>query len=128
MARWPYAVLAYLLVGVAMVGVVVPGLPTVPFLLLAAWSASRGSERLHGWLHEHPRFGRDLRAWRDERAVSTRAKTIAVVTLAASWLLLLWRVGNGALLVGLGALFVTVAAFLLTRPAPGTGPPDAGEV
>jgi uncharacterized membrane protein YbaN (DUF454 family) len=71
LARWPFAILAYVCVGLGLLGVLLPGLPTVPFLLLAAWAASRGSKRLHDWLYTHPRFGPALTEWQEQRAVST---------------------------------------------------------
>ncbi len=116
--RWPYAVLAYLLLALALVGVALPGLPTFPFLLLAAWAASRGSRRLHGWLYQHPRFGPDLTRWREQRAISARAKVTAIGLLALSWLVMWWRVRDGRVLVPLTLLFTAVALFLLTRPEP----------
>jgi uncharacterized protein len=116
--RWPYAVLAYILVALALVGVVVPGLPTTPFVLLAAWAASRGSKRLHDWLQEHPRLGPPLRDWREQRAVSTRGKLLATAFLAASWVIMYRRETPRWLLAMLATLFVAVAAFVVTRPAP----------
>lgn len=118
--RWPFAVLAYAFVGIALVGVVVPGLPTFPFLLLAAWAASRGSEGLDRWLHEHPRFGPSLRSWREEGAISYRSKGLAIGLLVLSWTILYWRVGNLGLMIGLAVLFSAVSIFLLTRPEPGS--------
>jgi len=120
--RWPFAVLAYLAVGLALLGVVLPGLPTFPFLLVAAWAAARGSRRLHDWLYAHPRFGAALTEWERERAVSRRSKVIAVVLLATSWLLTLWRVDSLWAPVALGALFLTVGGYLVTRPEPSAGP------
>jgi uncharacterized protein len=117
-ARWPYAVLAYVCVTLALIGVVVPGLPTTPFLLLAAWAANRGSRRLHDWLEHHPRFGPALADWREQRAVATRAKVLAVGFLSVSWAIMLWRGTPLWLLVPLAALFIGVAAFVVTRPAP----------
>ena len=77
---------------VGIVGIFVPLLPTAPFVLLAAFCFSRGSERAERWLLEHRRFGPIVRAWRANRAVPLRAKQFASVAmtasaLAASWLL-----------------------------------------
>lgn len=116
--RWPSLLLAYLFLGLAIIGIPLPGLPTVPFLLLSAWFAARGSQRLHRWLYAHPHLGALLINWEQQRAVSRRSKLIAVLMLLTSWLIMYWRVGHPWLLAGLALLFVAVATFLLTRPAP----------
>lgn len=116
--RWPSMFLAYLFLLLALLGIALPGLPTVPFLLLAAWFAARGSQRLHRWLYAHPHLGALLINWEQQRAVSRRSKVIAVLMLLASWLIMYWRVGQPWLLAGLALLFVAVATFLLTRPEP----------
>lgn len=116
--RWPYAVLAYVFAALALLGVVVPGLPTTPFVLLAAWAASRGSRRMHDWLVAHPRLGPPLAHWREERAVSPRAKAMAIGFLVVSWLIMLWREVPPWLLALLAVLFVTVGTFVATRPRP----------
>ena len=117
-ARWPFAILAYLFAALALLGIVVPGLPTTPFVLLAAWCASRGSRRLHDWLMHHPRLGPPLADRREQRAVSTRAKLLAVAFLAASWLIMAWRGTPVGLLAVLGVLFIAVATFVVTRRRP----------
>jgi hypothetical protein len=123
--RWPFALLAYLFVGLALLGVALPGLPTFPFLLLAAWAASRGSRKLHDWLYEHPSFGPSLARWRDQRAISGRAKATAIALLVLSWIILWWRTGDARVLVPLALLFVAVSIFLLSRPTPRpVDPPD----
>ncbi len=118
LSRWWFAALAYLFAGLALLGVFLPGLPTTPFVLLAAWAASRGSQRLHDWLYEHPRLGPPLRDWRDERAITLRARLLAISFLALSWVLMLMRGVSNSLLVGLGILFVVVGTFVATRPQP----------
>ena len=116
--RWPFAVLAYLFAALALLGIAVPGLPTTPFVLLAAWAASRGSRRLHDWLLAHPRLGPPLVHWRDERAVSPRAKALAITFLIVSWAIMLGRGAPPWVLVALAALFVVVGTFVGTRPRP----------
>lgn len=116
--RWCFLLLAWLCAGLALAGVLLPGLPTVPFLLLASWAASRGSPRLHAWLHRHRRFGPLLRDWEAQRAIGRKAKVAAVSMLALSWCVLAWRVDHALILVLLAGLFAAVAAYVLTRPAP----------
>jgi uncharacterized membrane protein YbaN (DUF454 family) len=69
---------------VGFVGIFVPLLPTTPFVLLAAVCYSRGSERFHTWLHQHPHFGPMIHSWREHRAIGTRAKVVAAITVVVS--------------------------------------------
>ena len=102
--------------GFGAVGVFVPLLPTVPFMLLAAFCFARGSERFHRWLLAHPRFGPPIRDWRAHGAISRRGKRAAVLAIAATFGL--------SLLIGLpmlglaiqAAVLACVLAFILTRP------------
>jgi len=80
--RWAWWLLAYASLGVGVVGIFVPGLPTTVFILVAAWAAARGSQRLERRLLADPRFGPLIRAWREHGAVPRRAKR------AASWAML----------------------------------------
>jgi uncharacterized membrane protein YbaN (DUF454 family) len=69
-------------VGLGMIGVFVPLLPTTPFLLLAAACFVRSSERLYSWLIHHKWFGDYIRHYREHRAIPLQAK---IVTLALLW-------------------------------------------
>ncbi len=118
MTRFLALILAYLFLSLAIIGVFLPGLPTVPFLLLTAWFAAKGSDKLHRWLYEHPHFGRLLIDWETQGAVSRSSKYAAVAMLTASWLILYFRFNNFWVLVGMSILFVAVAVFLISRPEP----------
>ena len=118
LARWGALILAYLFLALAIVGVVLPGLPTVPFLLLSAWFAARGSQRLHRWLYDHPHFGKLLIDWEQQRAVSRSSKRVAVTLLIVSWGIMYFQLSSPWLLAGLAVLFIAVAGFLVTRPEP----------
>jgi hypothetical protein len=64
--------------------VVLPLLPTVPFILLAAFCFARSDERLARWIEEHPTFGPHIADWRRSRAVSRKGKRAAWAAFAAS--------------------------------------------
>lgn len=68
----------------AAIGAFVPLLPTVPFVILAAFCFGRSSPRLERWLVDHARFGPHIRAWRSRGAISRAGKRAALVAFAAS--------------------------------------------
>ena len=118
MARLVALILAYFFLALAVVGMFLPGLPTVPFLLLTAWFAARGSDRLHGWLYAHPHLGKLLIDWEQQGAVSRTSKAIAVLMLITSWVVMYHRLNNVWGLVGIAVLFVAIATYLVSRPEP----------
>ena len=66
-----------------MIGVVVPLLPTTPFILLAAYCFARSSKRLHDWLLNHRHFGPLIENWREHRAIRRSAKVVSTVSIVA---------------------------------------------
>ena len=108
--------LALASVGLGMVGVVVPGLPTVPFLLLGAWAAGKGWPRFEAWLLAHPRWGPTIRRWRDHGAVPRRAKWAATVMMLASSVVLVLSAVPTFVKVGVPLLMACVAIWLWRRP------------
>jgi len=116
--RWAWWLLAYASLGVGIVGIFLPGLPTTVFVLISAWAAARGSDRLHAWLLNHPRFGPSIVQWQQHRAVSRRAKWLATASMAACALIMLWCVpSRWAQALSIGCMAV-VAAWLWLRPEP----------
>ena len=113
-----YRVITTVALAAAAAGVALPLLPTAPFLLLAAWSASHHSPELEARLLANPRVGPHIRAWREERALSRRAKRNALIALAVSYLITWFAVPLLAVKIGVGMILAAVAVFLATRPAP----------
>ena len=70
--------------GLGAAGVVLPLLPTVPFILLAAFCFARSDARLARWIEEHRTFGPPIADWRRSRAVSRKGKRAAWAAFAAS--------------------------------------------
>lgn len=68
----------------AVVGLFLPLLPSVPFLLFAAFCFSRSCVRCERWMLEHPRLGPPIRDWREHHAVSLRVKQFAISMMAFS--------------------------------------------
>lgn len=90
--RWVWLLCGLLCLVTGVLGIVLPLLPTTPFVLLAAFCFSRGSERCEQWLLSHPHFGPMVRDWRANRALPLRAKQLATAMMAVSsvgswWLL-----------------------------------------
>lgn len=87
--RWLLRALAVTSLAVGMLGLVIPGLPTTVFILIAGWAAMRSSPRLHAWLWQHRLFGPMLQNWAAGGLVSRRVKHSAA-TMMAVCALILW--------------------------------------
>ncbi len=74
--------LGFLFLGLGLVGVFLPLLPTTPFVLLAAACFAQSSERMHRWILANPTFGPMVRDWEQKRCVSCRVKVIAITSMA----------------------------------------------
>lgn len=117
--RWAWWLLAWTALGLGVVGIAVPGLPTVPFILLSAYAAARGSARLHAWLLGHRRFGPMIRDWQAGGAVGRRAKWLATAMMAAAGVVMVLTAPRGWMAAAGITIMAVVAAWLWRRPEPG---------
>jgi uncharacterized membrane protein YbaN (DUF454 family) len=122
-ARHLLLVFAVLCVGLGVVGIFVPGLPTTVFILMAGWAAARSSPRFSAWLDSHRLFGPMLRDWRESRSVRRRAKWSATVTMAACAAILFATSTRLWVAEAITALMAVILVWLWHRPEP---PPDRG--
>ena len=107
----------WVFVALAVIGAVLPIMPTVPFLLVAAWAFARSSPALRQKILDHPNYGPSVRAWQEKGAVSPLAKTWAILAMTGG-IGLAWFVGVPAIVVLFQAVICSaVAVFLLTRPS-----------
>lgn len=116
MLRVLWLIGGFLALSLAVIGIPLPGLPTVPFLLLAAFCFARSSDRFHAWLTTHPTFGPPINDWQTSGAIRPRGKRAAMVALTLTFAvsvalqLPLWVLSLQA------AVLIAVAVFILTRP------------
>ena len=98
------------------IGLVLPLLPTTPFILLAAMAFAKSSPRLHHWLINHSHLGRIIKNWDDGGRIDKRSKTIALTLMALMPVLSyalnapLWAIGVQTIIL------LTVAVFIVSRP------------
>ncbi|MEM6971647.1 MAG: YbaN family protein [Pseudomonadota bacterium] len=115
--------------GLGALGAVLPLLPTVPFMLLAAFCFARGSERFHLWLTTHPRFGPAISDWNASGVIRPKAKRAAVIAIALGFGLSVALGVPGHVLAIQAVVLGAVLVFILTRPGaahdggPGDGSP-----
>ncbi len=99
------------------IGVVLPLVPTTPFLLVAVASFMKSSPRFEHWLRTHRLFGPYISDWTEHRAVPLSAKVLAVTMMSASfsWLAL-YSTAPPIAVALTGIILMIIAIWLVTRP------------
>ena len=122
--RYVWNLFGFIALGLGIIGIPLPVLPTTPFVLLAAYFFAKGSPRYHAWLRNHKTFGKMVRDWEEHGSIPPRAKLLATVMIAIAISFPLWITRDKvpvearwatAILAGIGWIFV------ITRPS---GPSD----
>ncbi len=83
--------LGWLFFVLGIIGILLPVMPTAPFVLLAAACWARSSRRFHFWLINHKYFGKYVRDWEENRAVPLYAKWLATIMMGFSTAMLFYR-------------------------------------
>ena len=102
--------------GLGILGVVLPVLPTTPFILLAAACFARSSLRFHDWLLRQPVAGAIIQEWQAHRSIPRRAKQAAFVLMAISFGSSIWLLDSDWHRVLLALLAMVLAFFLWRVP------------
>ena len=111
--RIALVVIGTVALALGVIGIVVPVLPTTPFLLLAAACYARSSERLHRWLMNNRFLGEPVRNYRDSRAVKLHVKVYAITLLWAGIAVSIVAIGGFWLTLALAAIALGVTAHIL---------------
>jgi uncharacterized protein len=98
----------------AIIGVVLPIVPQVPFAILAAFFFSKGSPRIHQWIRKNKYMGRSVRDWEDHRVIRPNLKILSSLMLAGGAAFGHWKLSlTWAIL--LDVVFLASIVFVLTR-------------
>lgn len=81
--------LGFISLGMAYVGVITPGIPYSIFVVFAAYCFSKGSERMHRWIMNHPLFGPFLTNWGEKRVFPVKMKYFMLAMMTSS-LVIMW--------------------------------------
>jgi uncharacterized protein len=117
MARPLLFALGWIFVVLGIAGLVLPLMPGVLFLILAAACFTRSSPRFEAWLVGHRVLGPPVREWRETGSIPRSAKIFAAVSLAVSWALILLSGASAFVDVLTLALLGAVALYVVTRPS-----------
>jgi hypothetical protein len=116
MRRTILIIIGWLAVVLATLGVVLPLLPTTPFLLLAAWCFARSSPRFHYWLLYRSWFGGYLRHWQNHRALPPGAKPRALIFIVMTFAVSVYLVDILWLRSGLIIMMCVLLFFMWRMP------------
>ena len=111
-----FVFLGTLFLGIGCIGIVLPLLPTTPFLLLAAACYVRGSERLHYWMMNNRVFGKAIKNYLEKKGLEVRQKVFTIAFLWLTILLTIYYVVDSFLLrilLLLIAVVVSIHLFML---------------
>ena len=120
--RHLYFSLGWLFFALGVIGVLLPVVPTTPFMLLALWAFSRSSQRFHNWLYTHRLFGPPLQQWENFRVIPLYAKIMSISFMSISLLYMLFFVPMNVWIKVLVAMLMLYGAwFILSKPS---SPPE----
>lgn len=125
--KYFWITLGWISVVLGIIGAFLPLLPTTPFLLLAAWSFSQGSEKLHDWIMTHPKLSPPILDWQKYGAIKQRVKIIASLSMVAVFLLALAMAVPWWAITSQAVVLAGVGLFIWTRPQAPVDSTGAGE-
>lgn len=116
-ARWSLFCAGFVFLGIGAVGIVLPLVPGVVFLLLAAACFARSSPRFERWLITHPRLGPPILTWRQTGAIPRHAKIAACLGMASSLVVMAVAGAPLGAILSVSVAIGACAIYVVTRPS-----------
>ena len=116
--KYIYISLGLIFVGLAFLGVFLPGIPTTPLILLSAWFFSKSSQRLEKWLKNHKTFGPLILNWEKYRGINRKSKIVAICLIIPTFAFSIHSISIIQIKIFLGLFCVSLCSYLITRPEP----------
>jgi uncharacterized membrane protein YbaN (DUF454 family) len=108
--------LGFLSLGMAYLGVILPGLPFSVFLVFAAYCFAKSSKKWHDWLYNHKYFGPFLTNWTQKKVFPTWAKYMMIAVMSSSLAFLWFTTGNPKAVAWSGGFMALVAIWAWRYP------------
>ena len=99
------------------IGLLLPIVPTTPFILVSVWFFARSSKKLENWLINHKIFGKSIRNWNEKGAISKKAKMSAIPLILFSFSATIYFNQLFYLDLFLALLGLSISTFIITRPS-----------
>ena len=113
-----YFILGWFFFAIGAIGVLLPVVPTTPFMLLALWAFSRSSERFHNWLYNQHFFGPPLQMWQNHSVIPLAAKVMSISFMSISFVFMIFFSPIHIILkLVIGLLMLYGAWFVLSKPS-----------
>ena len=116
MKKYMYMSLGFVCLGMAYVGVIVPGIPFSIFLVIAAWAFAKSNDRMHQWLYNHKFFGPFLTNWVNKQVFPTKGKYAMIIVMSSSLLFLWFTTENIKAVAWSGGFMALVAVWAWRYP------------
>ena len=99
-----------------LIGILLPVVPTTPFIILAAFLFGKGSRTIELWLLNHHTFGPMIADWRKNGAIAPKYKAMGVSMMVCAFGLSLYLRLPATALTAQGICLIGAATYILTRP------------
>ena len=114
--KYLWSGLGFFCLGMAYIGVVVPGIPFSIFLVAAAYCFAKSSPRMHAWIYNHKYFGPFLTNWTQKKVFPTKGKYAMVIVMSSSLAFLWFTTGNIKAVAWSGGFMALVAIWAWRFP------------